>query len=70
MKDPIPLRHFGKEILAKINLMEDQFDMPMTFDESQIPAHILLMATREEVGAWDYGVSVYVSCPALFLIAQ
>ena len=58
MKDPIPLRHFGKkEMLAKINLMEDWFDVPMTFDESQIPAHVSLMAAGEEVGAWDYGVS-------------
>ena len=28
-RDPIPLRHFGaKEILAKVDLMEDQFDCP------------------------------------------
>ena len=60
MKDLIPLRHFGKkEMLAKIDLMEDQFDVPMTFDKSRIPAHVLLMAAGEEVGAWNYGVSVY-----------
>ena len=60
MKDPIPLRHFGKkEILAKIDLMEDQFDVPMTFNKSQISAHISLMAAGEEVRAWNYGLLVY-----------
>ena len=60
VKDPIPLRHFGKKgILAIIDLMEDQFDVPMIFDESHIPAHVSLMAAGEEVGAWDYKVSVY-----------
>ena len=32
---------------------------PMTFDESQIPAHVMPMAAREEVRSWDYEVSVY-----------
>ena len=60
VKDPIPLRHFGKkEMLAKIDLMEDLFDVPMTFDENRIPAHVLLKAAGEEVRAWDYGVLVY-----------
>ena len=60
MKDPIPLWHFRKkEMLAKIDLMEDRFDVPMTFNESQIPVHVILMAAGEEVMAWDYGVSVY-----------
>ena len=37
-KDPIPLRHFGlKEVKARIDLMEDQFDRPMVFDPAQIP---------------------------------
>ena len=36
-KDPIPLRHFGiKEIKAKVDLMEDQFDHPMEFDEAWV----------------------------------
>ena len=62
MKDPIPLRHFGKkEMLAKFDLMEDQFDMPMTFNESHIPAHVSPMAAGEEVGAWNYRVSVYAA---------
>ena len=60
MKDPILLRHFGKkEMLAKIDLMEDWFDKPMTFNESHIPAHVSPMAAGEEVRAWDYRVSVY-----------
>ena len=46
-------------MLAKIDLMEDQFDVPMTFNESHIPAHVSLMAAGEEVGAWDYRVLVY-----------
>ena len=38
MKDPIPLCHFGKwGILEKIDLMEDQFDVPMIFDEHWVP---------------------------------
>ena len=58
VKDPIPLRHFGKkEMLAKIDLMEDRFDVPMTFDESHIPAHVSPMAAGEAVRAWDYGVT-------------
>ena len=37
-KDPIPLRHFGlKEVKARVDLMEDQFDRPMLFDPAQIP---------------------------------
>ena len=60
MKDPIPLWHFRKkEILAKIDLMEDWFDEPMTFDESLIPAHVAPIAAGEEMGSWGYGVSVY-----------
>ena len=60
MKDPIPLRHFRKKkILAKTDLMEDRYDVPMTFDESLIPAHIMPIAAREEIGSWGYGVSVY-----------
>ena len=30
VRDPTPLRHFGKkEVLAKIDLMEDQYDISM-----------------------------------------
>ena len=36
-KDPILVRHFGRrEILAKIDLMEDRFDHPMTFKEDWV----------------------------------
>ena len=60
MKDPIPLWHLGKkEILAKINLMEDRYDEPMTFGESLIPAHVAPIAAAEEIGSWGYGVSKY-----------
>ena len=60
MKDPIPLRHFGKkEILAKIDLMEDRYNVPMTFDESLIPAHVVPIAAGEEIRSWGYSVSVY-----------
>ena len=32
---PIRLKHFGKkEILAKIDLMEPEYDVPMTFDNA------------------------------------
>ena len=59
MKDPIPLWHFGKkEVLAKIDLMEDQYDKPMTFDEGLIPAHVVPIAAREEIRSWGYGVSL------------
>ena len=37
-------------MLAKIDLMEDRFDVPMTFVESWISAHVTLMAAGEEVG--------------------
>ena len=60
MKDPIPLRHLRKrEILAKIDLMEGQYDLPMTFDESLIPAHIAPITAGGELRSWGYGVSVY-----------
>ena len=39
--------------------MEDQFDEPMTFDESLIPVHITPITAGEEIGSWGYGVSMY-----------
>ena len=49
MKDPIPLRHFGKkEILAKTDLMENWYDQ----------------YAGEEIGSWGYGVSVYIAARA------
>ena len=37
-RDPIPLCHFGlKEVKAKVDLMEDQYDRPMVFDEARVP---------------------------------
>ena len=56
--DLIWLKHFGKkEILNKIDLMEPEFNEPMTFDESRVldqPA-----AAGAEIGSWGYGVQVY-----------
>ena len=57
-QDLIHLKHFGKrEILKKINLMEPEFDQPMTFDESRAldqPA-----GAGAEIGSWGYRVQVY-----------
>ena len=59
-KDPIPLRHLGKkEVLAKIDLMEDQYDKPMVFDMSQIPTQVPPVAAGQDHGAWGYGIGVY-----------
>ena len=56
-KDPIPLRHFGlKETKAKVDLMEDQYDLPMRFDLELIPD---LAVAGQNVGAWGQGVAVY-----------
>ena len=60
MKDPVPLRHFGKrEVLAKIDLMEDWYDVPMQFDLDHIPANTSPAAAGEEVGSWGYGVAMF-----------
>ena len=59
-KDPITLRHLSKkEVLAKIDLMEDQFDKPMVFDASQIPTQVPPVAAGQDHGAWGYDVGVY-----------
>ena len=42
VRDPVPLRHFGKrELMAKIDLMEDRFDAPMLFDASLGPTNAI-----------------------------
>ena len=49
-KDPIPLWHFGlKEVKARVDLMEDQFDRPMVFDPALIPDPAV---AGQSVGAW------------------
>ena len=59
-KDPIPLRHLGKkEVLAKINLMEDQYNEPMVFDASRIPSQVPPVVAGQDRGAWGYGIGVY-----------
>ena len=55
-RDPIPLHHFGlKEVKAKVDLMEDQYDHPMVFDETRVPP----VVAGQEAGAWGQGVAVY-----------
>ena len=56
-KDPIPLRHFRlKETRAKVNLMEDLYDLPMVFDPARIPDPAVV---GQNVGTWGQGVAVY-----------
>ena len=65
-KDPIPLRHLGKkEVLTKINLMEDQYDEPMVFDESRIPTQVPPVVAGQDHGAWGYSVGVYGAAHAM-----
>ena len=60
VKDPIPLRHFGKkEVLAKINMMEDRYDVLIWFDPDHIPANTTPAAVGEEVRLWGYGVATF-----------
>ena len=59
-KNPIPLRHLGKkEVLTKIDLMEDQYDEPMVFDVSWIPTQVPPVVAGQDHGAWGYGIGVY-----------
>ena len=56
-KDPIPLWHFSlKETKAKVDLLEDQYDLPMRFDPDLIPD---LAVAGQNVGAWGQGVAMY-----------
>ena len=56
--DPIWLKHFGhREILKKIDLMEPEFNQPMTFNDSRIPDQPV--AAGVEISSWGYGVQVY-----------
>ena len=58
MQDPIRLKHFGKEeILAKIDLMEPEYDVPMTFDDARIPS--TPAAAGQNIGEWGYGIGVF-----------
>ena len=57
-KDPILVHHFvQREILAKIDLMEDQFDRPMTFEEDRVPPNPFV--PRQGVGTWGEGIAVH-----------
>ena len=56
-KDPISLQHFGlKETKAKVDLMEDQYDLPMELELARIPD---LAVAGQNVGAWGQGVAMY-----------
>ena len=56
-KDPIPLRHFSlKEMKAKVDLMEDRYDLPMKFDLALIPDPPV---AGQNVGTWGQGVAIY-----------
>ena len=58
LKDPIPLRHFGlKETKAKVDLMEDQYDRPMEFDEAWVLPYPVVAG--QGISAWGEGVAVY-----------
>ena len=60
VKDPVSLRHFGKrEVLAKIDLMENWYDIPLQFDLDCIPANTSLAVVGEEVRSWGYGVAMF-----------
>ena len=51
---------FGKkEMLAKIDLMKDWYDIPMWFDPDHIPMCTTAAAVGEEVRSWGYGVTMF-----------
>ena len=57
-KDPIPVHHFGKrEMMAKIDLIEDRFDLPMSFEESRVPPNPFVHG--QGVSTWGKGIAVY-----------
>ena len=62
VQDPIRLKHFGKkEILAKIDLMEPEYDIPMTFHNVWIPS--TPAAAGQNIEEWGYGIGVFgVAC--------
>ena len=53
--------HYGtlvnREVLAKIDLMEDWFDCPMAFDEGLVPPN--LFVPGQGVSTWGEGIAVY-----------
>ena len=62
VQDPIRLKHFGKkEILAKIDLMEPEYDVPLAFDDTQIPS--TPAAAGQNIRELGYGIGVFgVAC--------
>ena len=58
VQDPIRLKHFSKkEILVKIDLMEPEYDVPVTFDDAQIPS--TPVAAGQNISEWGYGIGVF-----------
>ena len=43
--------------MAKIDLMEDRFDVPISFDEGQVPP--MPFVPRQGVSIWGEGIAVY-----------
>ena len=62
VQDPIRMKYFGKkEILAKIDLMELEYSVPMTFDNAWVPS--TPAASGQNIGEWGYGIGVFgVAC--------
>ena len=57
-KDPIPVCHFGKkEMMAKIDLMEDWFDLPMSFEEDWVPP--MPFVPGQGIGTWGKGIAMH-----------
>ena len=44
-------------MLEKIDLLEDQFDCPMAFDEGLVPPN--LFVPGQGVGTWGEGIAMY-----------
>ena len=60
VKDPMPLRHYGKkEMLAKIDLMEYWYDVPIQLDPDHIPSNATPAAVGGEVRSWGHGVAMF-----------
>ena len=67
VQDPIRLKHFGKkEILAKIDLMEPEYDVPMAFDNARTPS--TPAAAGQNIGEWGYGIGVFGAVHVVMLV--
>ena len=55
--NPICVTLANERSWQKIDLMEDQFDIPMTFDEHQVLS--VPFVPGQDIDAWGEGVAVY-----------